>query len=110
MVARVGLQQADAGGRAGRAVLLPAALLADAMPRRNSTTSSASGGGEDIGSDRRQRYHLGELLAEQLVEDLLARVRTRSEPLSSLRHEDWVEQRLHGVVGEDEHVQQGTHA
>ena len=28
MVVRAGLQQADAGGRAGRAVLLPAALLA----------------------------------------------------------------------------------
>ena len=52
-----------------------------AMPRWKSSTSSGSGGSEDGSSDRRQRDHVGVLLADQLVVNELARDPSPSQTL-----------------------------
>eukprot|EP00325_Prymnesiales_sp_UTEX-LB-985_P029171 CAMPEP_0174738496 /NCGR_PEP_ID=MMETSP1094-20130205/70041_1 /TAXON_ID=156173 /ORGANISM="Chrysochromulina brevifilum, Strain UTEX LB 985" /LENGTH=87 /DNA_ID=CAMNT_0015941921 /DNA_START=193 /DNA_END=456 /DNA_ORIENTATION=+ len=52
---------------------LPSCPCAAAMQMRKSSTSSGSSGSEDGGGGRRQQDHLGELLAEQVVVDELAR-------------------------------------
>ena len=53
------------------------------MPMRKTSTRSGSSGSEDGSSGRRQQNHLGDLLAEHLVEDELDRARLRHNPFSS---------------------------
>ena len=95
--------------RANRRCHMPLPCAA-AMPRRKSSTSSGSSGSEDSSTGRRQQDHLEALLAEQPMSWMSSPgARPRPEPFSSA-HADHVEQRLHAVVGEDEHVQHGPHA
>ena len=77
---------AAAGGRgqAGWARCAAASSAARRMtPRRKSSTSSGSSGSEDGSSGRRQRDHLGALLAEQPMSWMSSPGgRTRSQPFS----------------------------
>ena len=68
---RPGLQLAAEGGLHQQALPPPASR--SAMRMRKDSTSSGSSGGNEGSSGRWQRDHLGVLLAEQVVEDELAR-------------------------------------